>query len=129
MSGRGPHPPARNVTRGYRTAHRHPPGVGGCPRGSRVFLVRAILPFFASRRFATQGRARAATRPEHIHKSRQRDARLVSRVASRRPCCKSNLPSVSSPSSSSSSSFYLEYVISGAGGVEEGCRLSTSRLL
>lgn len=120
MSGCGPHPPTQRKTRGCRTAPVT--GVGGCPRDSRVFLARASS--CSLRRFATQGKAQATTRPEHIHRNWQRNARLASpRVASRQPRCKSNLPSVSS----SSSSFYLEYVISRTGRVEEATAASRSR--
>lgn len=77
MSGRGPHPPARDVTRGCRTAHRHPPELvvvpGAAGSSSRAQSSRSL------RRLATQGKRQAATRPEHIHRNRQRNARLASR--------------------------------------------------
>lgn len=70
MSWRGPHPPARDVTRGCRMAHRHPPELvvvpGAAGSSSRAQSSRSL------RHSTTQGRRQAATRPEHIHRNRQR---------------------------------------------------------
>jgi len=110
---------AQRKTRGCRTAHRYPPELVVVP-GAAGSSSRARPPVLcvASRRRAKRkprlGRS-TFTGTDNVTPA-------LPRLASRQPRRKSNLPSVSS-----SSSFYLEYVISRTGGVEEATAASRSR--
>lgn len=53
MSGRGPHPPARDAMRGYHTASPRVTHRSSCPGSSRVSSC-ALLPFFFASRRTTE---------------------------------------------------------------------------
>lgn len=124
MSGRGPHPPAR--TRATQCAEiLYDPGV--TQRSSYPGVVESPRAR-SSRSLRRDARQReAATGPEHIHRNRQRDARLASPRAVKAIFCRSLLLILFSSFCAPPPSSYLEYVISGTKGVEEGCRLLVAR--